>query len=312
MKIRFLILGLAGLSVTTLLSLYSFNHSSSNDASSNLLTAQDEPDVVHFNVLEFVPDEQEASSLEGKNPFEKHSKDQAKAKEPWETVQPIGRPDFVGRIVIFLENVPISDLNDTQIIGLARAVANCARLSRVPADIEERQSADYFSGIKEEQVSLYEEMCDGVDKALVGEFYGRLEDLARAGDMQAMNAFFEAVPPELAELTWKGAGPSDEKTQLSNAHYAVAVGMMEESVQRGNIRGAMLLANLIDAGMAVEKDSARAAGYYLAVAEVTGEEKWRFAADMFTSDLFDYEKEQAYVQAKSLIDTWKRLDVLYY
>lgn len=231
----------------------------------------------------------------------------------WKSLRTLGSPARLEvRIVKFLEFNPVDQLRPEQVIGLANSISVCAGLSKRPEDIERRHSDFYFSGYPESQISALDEMCEGVTVDHVSEAYQWLLSAAESGDMQAINALIDAVPPEHAQLYFQGAYDSPEFEAINERYYPQALALLEKSIAQGNIRGALKMAYLMQSGVIVEKDDIKAVGYYMATATVTGEDKWQHVVELFSKELFTYEIEQAQLFSKQVLKDWSSLDAVYF
>ena len=231
----------------------------------------------------------------------------------WKSLRTLGSPARLEvRIVKFLEFNPVDQLRPEQIIGLANSISVCAILSKRPEDIERRHSRLYFSGASESDIHALDEMCEGVTVDHVSEAYQWLLSVAESGDMQAINALIDAVPPERAELYFQGVRNSPKNTAINKRYYPQALALLEKSITQGNTRGAIKMAYLLQSGVIVEKDDIKAVGYYMAAATVTGEYKWQHVAELFSKELFFYEIEQAQLFSKQVLKDWASLGVVYF
>ena len=231
----------------------------------------------------------------------------------WKSLRTLGSPARLEvRIVKFLEFNPVDQLRPEQIIGLANSISVCARVSRRPEDIERRHSKLYFSGASESDIYFLDEMCEGVTVDHVAMAYQWLVSAAESGDMQAINALIDAVPPEQAELYFQGVRNSPENTAINKRYYPQALALLEKSITQGNIRGALKMAYLVYSGVIVEKDDSKSLGYYMAIAAVTGEYKWQHAVELFSKELFTYEIEQAQLFSKQVLKDWASLNAVYF
>ena len=231
----------------------------------------------------------------------------------WKSLRTLGSPARLEvRIVKFLEFNPVDQLRPEQIIGLANSISVCAILSKRPEDIERRHSRLYFSGASESDIHALDEMCEGVTVDHVSEAYQWLLSAAESGDMQAINALIDAVPPEHAPLYFQSAYDSPEFEAINERYYPQALALLEKSITQGNIRGAVKMAYLMLSGVIVEKDDIKAVGYYMAAATVTGEYKWQHVAELFSKELFFYEIEQAQLFSTQVLKDWASLDAVYF
>ena len=232
----------------------------------------------------------------------------------WKSLRTLGSPERLEvRIVKFLEFNPVDQLRSEQAIGLTRSISLCALLARSsPEDIERRHSELYFSGASESDIHFLDEMCEGVTVDHVSMAYQWLLSAAESEDMQAINALIDAVPPERAELYFQGVRNSLENTAINKRYYPKALALLEKSIAQGNIRGALKMAYLLQAGVIVDKDDIKALGYYMAVAAVTGEYKWQHAVELFSKELFIYEIEQAQLFSKQVLKDWASLKAVYF
>lgn len=231
----------------------------------------------------------------------------------WKSLRTLGSPERLEvHIVKFLEFNPVDQLRPEQFIGLANSISVCARVSRKPEDIERRHSELYFSGASESDIYFLDEMCEGVTVDHVSEAYQWLVSAAESGDMQAINALIDAVPPEHAQLYFQGAYDSPEFEGINARYYPKALDLLEKSITQGNIRGAVKMAYLVYSGGIVEKDDSKSLGYYMAIAAVTGEYKWQHAVELFSKELFTYEIEQAQLFSKQVLKDWASLDAVYF
>ena len=155
-------------------------------------------------------------------------------------------------------------------------------------------------------------MCEGVTVDHVSEAYQWLVSAAESGDMQAINALIDAVPPEHAQLYFQGAYDSPEFEGINARYYPKALALLEKSITQGNIRGAVKMAYLVYSGGIVEKDDSKSLGYYMAIAAVTGEYKWQHAVELFSKELFTYEIEQAQLFSKQVLKDWASLKAVYF
>ena len=232
----------------------------------------------------------------------------------WKSLRTLGSPARLEvRIVKFLEFNPVNQLRPEQVIGLTRSISLCALLARSsPEDIERRHSELYFSGASESQIYALDEMCEGVTIDHVAMAYQWLLSVAESGDMQAINALIDAVPPERAELYFQGVRNSPKNTAINKRYYPQALALLEKSITQGNTRGAIKMAYLLQSGVIVDKDDIKALGYYMSVATVTGEYKWQHVAELFSKELFTYEIEQAQLFSKQVLKDWASLDAVYF
>ena len=231
----------------------------------------------------------------------------------WKSLRTLGSPGRLEvRIVKFLEFNPVDQLSPEQVIGLANSISVCARVSRRPEDIERRHSELYFSGASESDIHALDEMCEGVTVDHVSRAYQWVLSAAESGDMQAINALIDAVPPEHAPLYFQGAYDSPEFEAIDARYYPQALALLEKSIARGNIRGAVKMAYHMLTGVIVEKDDIKAVGYYMAVAAVTGEYKWQHVAELFSKELFFYEIEQAQLFSTQVLKDWASLKAVYF
>lgn len=235
------------------------------------------------------------------------------ATSAWKSLRTLGSPARLEvRIVKFLEFNPVDQLRPEQIIGLANSISVCAILSKRPEDIERRHSRLYFSGASESDIHALDEMCEGVTVDHVSEAYQWLLNAAESGDMQAINALIDAVPPEHAPLYFQSAYDSPEFEAINERYYPQALALLEKSITQGNIRGAVKMAYLMQSGVIVEKDDIKAVGYYMAASTVTGEYKWQHVAELFSKELFTYEIEQAQLFSKQVLKDWAALAAVYF
>ena len=233
--------------------------------------------------------------------------------DAWKSLRTLGSPGRLEvRIVKFLEFNPVDQLRPEQVIGLANSISVCARVSKKSEDIERRHSELYFSGASESDIYFLEEMCEGVTVDHVSEAYRWLVSAAESGDMQAINALIDAVPPEHAQLYFQGAYDSPEFEAINERYYPQALALLEKSIAQGNIRGALKMAYLVYSGVIVEKDDSKSLGYYMAIAAVTGEYKWQHAVELFSKELFTYEIEQAQLFSKQVLKDWASLSAVYF
>ena len=231
----------------------------------------------------------------------------------WKSLRTLGSPERLEvRIVKFLEFNPVDQLRPEQVVGLANSISVCARVSRRPEDIERRHSELYFSGASESDIYFLDEMCEGVTVDHVSEAYQWLLNAAESGDMQAINALIDAVPPEHAQLYFQGAYDSLEFEAINAQYYPKALALLEKSITQGNIRGALKMAYLVYSGVIVEKDDSKSLGYYMAIAAVTGEYKWQHAVELFSKELFTYEIEQAQLFSTQVLKDWASLNAVYF
>ena len=235
------------------------------------------------------------------------------ATSAWKSLRTLGSPERLEvRIVKFLEFNPVDQLRPEQVVGLANSISVCARVSRRPEDIERRHSELYFSGASESDIHFLDEMCEGVTVDHVAMAYQWLVSAAESGDMQAINALIDAVPPEQAELYFQGVRNSPENTAINKRYYPQALALLEKSIAQGNIRGALKMAYLVYSGVIVEKDDSKSLGYYMAIAAVTGEYKWQHAVELISKELFTYEIEQARLFSKQVLKDWASLAAVYF
>ena len=235
------------------------------------------------------------------------------ATSAWKSLRTLGSPGRLEvRIVKFLEFNPVDQLSPEQVIGLANSISVCARVSRRPEDIERRHSELYFSGASESDIHALDEMCEGVTVDHVSRAYQWVLSAAESGDMQAINALIDAVPPELAELYFQGAYDSPEFEAINARYYPQALALLEKSIAQGNLRGALKMAYLVYSGGIVEKDDSKSLGYYMAIAAVTGEYKWQHAVELFSKELFTYEIEQAQLFSTQVLKDWASLSAVYF
>lgn len=233
--------------------------------------------------------------------------------DAWKSLRTLGSPARLEvRIVKFLEFNPVDQLRPEQIIGLANSISVCAILSKRPEDIERRHSRLYFSGASESDIYFLDEMCEGVTVDHVAMAYQWLVSAAESGDMQAINALIDAVPPEHAPLYFQSAYDSPEFEAINERYYPQALALLEKSITQGNIRGALKMAYLVYSGVIVEKDDSKSLGYYMAIAAVTGEYKWQHAVELFSKELFTYEIEQAQLFSKQVLKDWAALAAVYF
>ena len=230
----------------------------------------------------------------------------------WKSLRTLGSPRLEVRIVKFLEFNPVDQLRPEQVIGLANSISMCARVSRKPEDIERRHSELYFSGASESDIYFLDEMCEGVTVDHVSMAYQWLVSAAESGDMQAINALIDAVPPEHAQLYFQGVYDSPEIEAINARYYPKALALLEKSITQGNIRGAVKMAYLVYSGGIVEKDDSKSLGYYMAIAAVTGEYKWQHAVELFSKELFTYEIEQAQLFSEQVLKDWASLAAVYF
>ena len=155
-------------------------------------------------------------------------------------------------------------------------------------------------------------MCEGVTVDHVSEAYQWLLNAAESGDMQAIDALIDAVPPEHAQLYFQGAYDSPEFEAINARYYPQALALLEKSITQGNIRGALKMAYLVYSGVIVEKDDSKSLGYYMAIAAVTGEYKWQHAVELFSKELFTYEIEQAQLFSQQVLKDWAALAAVYF
>lgn len=155
-------------------------------------------------------------------------------------------------------------------------------------------------------------MCEGVTVDHISKAYQWLLSAAESGDMQAINALIDAVPPEHAPLYFQSAYDSPEFEAINERYYPQALALLEKSITQGNIRGAVKMAYLMQSGVIVEKDDIKAVGYYMAVAAVTGEYKWQHVVELFSKELFTYEIEQAQLFSKQVLKDWASLKAVYF
>ena len=179
-------------------------------------------------------------------------------------------------------------------------------------DIERRHSELYFSGASESDIYFLDEMCEGVTIDHVAMAYQWLLSAAESGDMQAINALIDAVPPERAELYFQGAYDSPEFEAINERYYPQALALLEKSITQGNTRGAIKMAYLLQSGVIVDKDDIKALGYYMSVAAVTGDYKWQHVVELFSKELFTYEIEQAQLFSKQVLKDWASLSAVYF
>ena len=235
------------------------------------------------------------------------------ATSAWKSLRTLGSPGRLEvRIVKFLEFNPVDQLRPEQVVGLANSISMCARVSKRPEDIERRHSELYFSGASESDIYFLDEMCEGVTVDHVSMAYQWLVSAAESGDMQAINALIDAVPPEHAQLYFQGAYDSPEFEAINARYYPKALALLEKSIAQGNIRGALKMAYLVYSGVIVEKDDSKSLGYYMAIAAVTGEYKWQHAVELFSKELFTYEIEQAQLCSKPVLKDWASLSAVYF
>ena len=235
------------------------------------------------------------------------------ATSAWKSLRTLGSPERLEvRIVKFLEFNPVDQLSPEQIIGLANSISVCAILSKRPEDIERRHSRLYFSGASESDIHALDEMCEGVTVDHVSEAYQWLLSAAESGNMQAINALIDAVPPEHAPLYFQSAYDSPEFEAINERYYPQALALLEKSITQGNIRGAVKMAYLMQSGVIVEKDDIKAVGYYMATATVTGEDKWQHVVELFSKELFTYEIEQAQLFSQQVLKDWALLKAVYF
>lgn len=235
------------------------------------------------------------------------------ATNAWKSLRTLGSPERLEvRIVKFLEFNPVDQLRPEQVVGLANSISVCARVSRRPEDIERRHSELYFSGASESDIYFLDEMCEGVTVDHVSEAYQWLLNAAESGDMQAIDALIDAVPPEHAQLYFQGAYDSPEFEAINARYYPQALALLEKSITQGNIRGALKMAYLVYSGVIVEKDDSKSLGYYMAIAAVTGEYKWQHAVELFSKELFTYEIEQAQLFSQQVLKDWAALAAVYF
>ena len=235
------------------------------------------------------------------------------ATNAWKSLRTLGSPERLEvRIVKFLEFNPVDQLRPEQVVGLANSISVCARVSRRPEDIERRHSELYFSGASESDIYFLDEMCEGVTVDHVAMAYQWLVSAAESGDMQAINALIDAVPPEQAELYFQGVRNSPENTAINKRYYPQALALLEKSIAQGNIRGALKMAYLVYSGVIVEKDDSKSLGYYMAIAAVTGEYKWQHAVELISKELFTYEIEQAQLFSTQVLKDWASLNAVYF
>ena len=231
----------------------------------------------------------------------------------WKSLRTLGSPERLDvRIVKFLEFNPVDQLRLEQVIGLAKSIFYCGRLPGRPEDIERWNSGLYFSGTPESEINALDEMCEGVTPDHVSDASRWLFSAAESGDMQAINALIDSTPPELAELYFQGGALDSPKIAAINArYYPKVLALLEKSIARGNIRGALKMAYLMQSGVIVEKDDIKAVGYYMAAAAVTGEYKWQHVAELFSKELFFYEIEQAQLFSTQVLKNWASLSAVY-
>ena len=235
------------------------------------------------------------------------------ATSAWKSLRTLGSPERLEvRIVKFLEFNPVDQLSPEQIIGLANSISVCAILSKRPEDIERRHSRLYFSGASESDIHALDEMCEGVTVDHISKAYQWLLSAAESGDMQAINALIDAVPPEHAPLYFQSAYDSPEFEAINERYYPQALALLEKSITQGNIRGAVKMAYLMQSGVIVEKDDIKAVGYYMATATVTGEDKWQHVVELFSKELFTYEIEQAQLFSQQVLKDWALLKAVYF
>ena len=233
--------------------------------------------------------------------------------DAWKSLRTLGSPERLEvRIVKFLEFNPVDQLRPEQVVGLANSISMCARVSKRPEDIERRHSELYFSGASESDIYFLDEMCEGVTVDHVAMAYQWLVSAAESGDMQAINALIDAVPPEHAQLYFQGVYDSTEIEAINERYYPQALALLEKSIAQGNIRGALKMAYLVYSGVIVEKDDSKSLGYYMAIAAVTGEYKWQHAVELFSKELFTYEIEQAQLFSKQVLKDWASLGAVYF
>ena len=237
-----------------------------------------------------------------------------KTTDAWKSLRTLGSPERLEvRIVKFLEFNPVDQLRPEQIIGLAKSISFCGGRPRRLEDIERLHSGLYFSGTPESQINALDEMCEGVTPDHVSEVSQWLFSAAESGDMQAINALIDSIPPELAEFYFQGGALDSPKIEAINArYYPKALALLEKSIAQGNIRGALKMAYHMYSGVIVEKDDIKAVGYYMAAATVTGEYKWQHVAELFSKELFFYEIEQAQLFSKQVLKDWASLGVVYF
>lgn len=164
----------------------------------------------------------------------------------WKSLRTLGSPARLEvRIVKFLEFKPFDQLRPEQIIGLANSISICAIVPKRPEDIERRHSELYFSGASDSEIYALDEMCEGVTVDHVSMTYQWVLSAAESGDMQAINALIDSTPPELAELYFQGGAlDSPEFDAINERYYPQALALLEKSIARGNIRGALKMAYL--------------------------------------------------------------------
>ena len=232
----------------------------------------------------------------------------------WKSLRTLGSPERLEvRIVKFLEFNPVDQLRPEQIIGLAKSISLCGGRPGRLEDIERLHSELYFSGTPESEIHAFDEMCEGVTPDHVSEASQWLFSAAESGDMQAINALIDSIPPELAELYFQGGALDSPETAAINArYYPQALALLEKSITQGNIRGALKMAYHMYSGVIVEKDDIKAVGYYMAAAAVTGEYKWQHVAELFSKELFFYEIEQAQLFSKQVLKDWASLAAVYF
>ena len=258
------------------------------------------------------PESAPASSLAEVSDDASEDDPSKEATDAWKSLRTLGSPRLEVRIVKFLEFNPVDQLRPEQVVGLANSISVCARVSRRPEDIERRHSELYFSGASESDIYFLDEMCEGVTVDHVSMAYQWLLSAAESGDMQAINALIDAVPPEHAQLHFQGTYDSPEIEAINARYYPRALALLEKSITQGNIRGALKMAYLVYSGGIVEKDDSKSLGYYMAIAAVTGEYKWQHAVELFSKELFTYEIEQAQLFSKQVLKDWASLDAVYF
>ena len=236
------------------------------------------------------------------------------ATDAWKSLRTLGSPGRLEvRIVKFLEFNPVDQLRPEQIIGLAKSISFCGGRPRRLEDIERLHSGLYFSGTPESQINALDEMCEGVTPDHVSDASQWLFSAAESGDMQAINALIDSIPPELAELYFQGGALDSPEIEAINArYYPKALALLEKSIAQGNIRGALKMAYHMLTGVIVEKDDIKAVGYYMAAAAVTGEYKWQHVAELFSKELFFYEIEQAQLFSIQVLKDWASLKAVYF
>ena len=236
------------------------------------------------------------------------------ATSAWKSLRTLGSPERLEvRIVKFLEFNPVDQLRPEQIIGLAKSISFCGGRPRRLEDIERLHSGLYFSGTPESQINALDEMCEGVTPDHVSEVSQWLFSAAESGEMQAINALIDSIPPKLAEFYFQGGALDSPEIEAINArYYPKVLALLEKSIAQGNIRGALKMAYHMYSGVIVEKDDIKAVGYYMAASTVTGEYKWQHVAELFSKELFFYEIEQAQLFSKQVLKDWASLKAVYF